>query len=186
MEKYLAALKAEGKSARTMNHHLTTAKSFFNWAVEGERLAANPLGEGRRSKIKRQRERNDRRRQRRAASVEELQALFTSPLAVKRGRHHIYIACYWTGLRRGEASKITWADVDLGTRRIYVPADVSKAATDDAISTSITTEAGGAAHAQRADRKMRPRTIPTDTDLTLPDVLNRPPIPRTILALTLT
>lgn len=74
------------------NHEHSTgsvSKYTRHGIARRDRLPANPLGTGRRPKVRRQKvTKDDRRRKRRAATADELAALLATPIAVKRGRHH--------------------------------------------------------------------------------------------------
>ena len=70
LEKYLAAKTREGVSARTRNLDRTSLVAFCNWALETERLTANPF-----LKVKRANEEADRRKVRRALAESELARL---------------------------------------------------------------------------------------------------------------
>jgi integrase len=128
------------RSARTKNTYTIAAKAFLNWAVQTERIMANPL-----MRIPRADENADRRRQPRAFSPDELVRLLDAarrrPLveALKfnrgwrkgqrgarirpetrtkfetlgRERALIYKTLFLTGLRLGELSAIRICDVVL-------------------------------------------------------------------------
>ena len=70
VERWLLARTREGMGARTRNTYLQSLMGFCRWCVESERLPDNPL-----KRIKKANESQDRRRQRRALSVEELRRL---------------------------------------------------------------------------------------------------------------
>jgi len=102
----LRQLKAEGRAARTHNHHLTLASGFLRWCVKMGRLDHNPA-----DPISPLNEQRDRRRVRRALTEEEVERLLGA--AEQRGRKAWYLVALLAGLRRGELGRIKWADVDL-------------------------------------------------------------------------
>lgn len=115
---FLREIRANGKSARTVNQHQTTIVAFLNWCVERERLGRNPA-----SRLKRLDESGDQRRKRRAATEEELAALLA---AAPLNRRTVYLVAAMTGLRRGELGKLVVSDVDLQARTLTVRREVSK------------------------------------------------------------
>ena len=112
VEGHLRALKAEGKSARTVNERRKEAVAFVNWAVRAGRLDSNPL-----RSIKKESEELDRRRVRRELTEGELQRLF----GTSGDFRPFYVTAAFTGLRRGELCNLTWGDVDLEERVLSVP-----------------------------------------------------------------
>lgn len=130
IERYMMKMKEAGRAPRTINHHLKAAKAFFNWCVAEDRLSINPIA---RVKRHEERGRHNRRMLRRAATRDEFEALIRVPEAVRRGRHHVYIIAYWTGLRRNELRQLQCRDVDLEHRQIVLPAHVDKARKENQI-----------------------------------------------------
>ncbi len=112
----------KGLSARSVNQHRATAVAFLEWCVATSRMADNPL-----KIVPVLDERKDRRRIRRALSVEELAGLAN----VTEHYRPVYIIAAYTGLRRGELRKITWADLDLDAAHLRVRVGVGKAARED-------------------------------------------------------
>ncbi len=105
VERVLETLEAGGATASYRNKFITRAKAFVRWALpEGH---PNPLG-----RLRRIRERGARRtRERRPASLLELQALFGVGLPAHRVL--AYALAAFNGLRRNEAARLTWEHVNL-------------------------------------------------------------------------
>jgi integrase len=145
VESYLAFLTKSGKSAKTRNHYLSAFRTFVNWCIDKGVIQADPL-----RKIKTLNVEKDRRRVRRALTLDEATRLvdaarrrpverakyFTHHEGLKLadedrerfGRKH---ALMWkmmmmTGLRRGELRGLQWADVDLDGGWLTVRASVAK------------------------------------------------------------
>jgi integrase len=83
----IGRMKAAGRSARTCNSYLTAVKSFLNWCAESDRIDEVPRGL---KKSDRFNEKDDRRRVRRALSVDELARLLAAteagpPIVAIRG-----------------------------------------------------------------------------------------------------
>ncbi len=135
-ERWLAARAADGMGARNRNCHRSAMLAFARWLVLTRRLVANPF-----ERVAAANERVDRRRVRRALSVEELERLFEAArvrplhdaLYRNRGegpaqlseatRQHladlgeqralIYKTLVVTGLRLGELRSIRVSQVNL-------------------------------------------------------------------------
>ncbi|MFZ4576082.1 MAG: site-specific integrase, partial [Phycisphaerales bacterium] len=112
----------KGLSARSVNQHRATIVAFVQWCVDSNRAPDNPL-----RIVPKQDERKDRRRIRRALSVEELGRL----VGVSDRYRPVYTIAAYTGLRRSELAKITWGDVDAAARQLRVRVGVGKAARED-------------------------------------------------------
>jgi integrase len=138
------------RSARTKNTYVIAAKSFCNWAVETNRLVANPL-----ARLKRADEKSDRRRVPRALTPEEIQRLIDAArrrpldeaMRINRGwrrgqplarirpetraklerlgqeRALAYKVMALTGLRLGELSAVRVCDVVLSGARPHIVLD---------------------------------------------------------------
>ena len=126
--------KKEGASARTTNVYCDRLHAFVRWAVKTGRLETDPL-----VGMTRRNERKDRKRTRRPLTPEEIaklmDAAYRRPLEQQvlghRGkkltdeqrrlmgeeRRLIYALMFYTGLRVGEVSKVTWADIELESDR---------------------------------------------------------------------
>jgi integrase len=70
LERWLTRREKDGASARTRNTYLAAILAFANWCLEGNRLVANPFARIAKA--------NDRRRNRRAITEEELLRLLDS------------------------------------------------------------------------------------------------------------
>ena len=106
VERALASLRLEDRSARTVNHRRASALAFVNWCVKTGRLEANPIG-----RLGKLDESRDRRRIRRALTDEELTRLMA--VAEARGRKAWYLLAVLAGLRRSDLVRLTWGSVDL-------------------------------------------------------------------------
>lgn len=91
----LGRMTAAGKSPRTRNHALNALKAFARWLEDNNRIKDVPRGL---LKIEIANEKIDRRRERRAASMEEIERLFAA--AESGPDRHIY------GRTRSKHSKI--------------------------------------------------------------------------------
>lgn len=141
----------QGRSARSRNAYHTAAIAFANWLVNNSRLTSNPFG-----KIPKANLEADRRRQRRAFTPEELQALMRAaqdapesplgraankpgqrikPVLSGRDRAEVYAILAGTGLRVGELGKLRVGDIRLDDRtpHIELPARITKNSQDDSI-----------------------------------------------------
>jgi integrase len=126
---WLADEKRNGRSARSMNTYHTSLVTFCNWCVETERLNKNPF-----AKIEKANEKADKRRPKRALSVDEFRRLIdaarTAPLRPalipsnrRTGRApellsgperaEVYTVLVGTGLRVGELSQVLVKDLHL-------------------------------------------------------------------------
>ena len=104
--KALDGLRAEGRSARTINHHGMRAKAFMRWCGRTNRVSDNPLRYLPKLDVER-----DRRRVRRSLTDDELARLFS--VADERGRGLWYRVAFFAALRRSDLIRLTWGDVDL-------------------------------------------------------------------------
>ena len=153
VERLLARLTAEGKSAAVRNEYRKAVVAFCNWCVSDRRLVTNPL-----AGIPKANEKADRRRQRRALTADELRRLLDvsrrrpmlEAMTVRRGKRKgeryadlreetkarlerlgreralIYKTLVLTGLRKGELASLTVGQLDLDGPTPYVvlrPAD---------------------------------------------------------------
>ncbi len=128
VESYLKKLRSDGLSVRRSNGYLTALKSFCRWMVDTRKASENPL----RGLVKLN-ERTDVRRQRRAATVDELRKLIATTadsgeLLGMGGpeRSLLYRFCAETGLRANEARSLTAGDFDFKRLIVTVPAGYSK------------------------------------------------------------
>jgi integrase len=107
------------RSSRTQNKALGHFKAFFSWLVRTGRHDSNPPQFI--TKLKEIRVREERR----ALTKEELERLTTSEF-IPEYRRVIYRIASYTGLRRSELNSITWEDIDLERKEIYLRAKNSK------------------------------------------------------------
>lgn len=104
MNHYLAVLKREGRSGKTMNEYLGAARAFCRWCIATRRLAGDPLASV--AKVAHV----ERVYERRALTVHEAGRL----LDVAGPRRLLYLVALTTGLRRSELRFLQWADLRMG------------------------------------------------------------------------
>jgi integrase len=92
---------------RTLNQYLEAARAFCRWCVKRARMASNPL-----TVVERIEESGDVRRQRRALTAEQAEALL---VAVPQHYKPVYRFLLATGLRRQEVADLVWGDVRLAS-----------------------------------------------------------------------
>jgi len=105
LERHLATMKADGRSARTVNYARATGVAFMAWLVKTAKAETNPL-----RVVPKLDESRDRRRVRRPLTDDELARLIA--VAREHGREAWYLAAALAGLRKGDLQRLTWADVD--------------------------------------------------------------------------
>jgi integrase len=106
----LAKMRKDGKSIQTTNHALAHVKAFCSWMEKDGRIAQNPLRHLAAGNV-----RVDRRRNRRALTVEEISAVLAaarnSPRVIEGldgdARHALYLCAVRTGFRAKELSSLT-------------------------------------------------------------------------------
>ncbi len=145
IERYLAELVAQGRSARTHNYYATAVKGFGRWLVDYEYLVRNPAG-----MVRMLDEAKDSRRPSRALTVPEAEALVA---AARGGRRLLYRLRLRTGLRCLEASRLRWGDVDLKGRTLTLRAEATKNGKADAL--PLTDDLCDELAAAQADRLRR-------------------------------
>jgi len=99
----------------TVNRYIALLKSMFNRAIEWEFQDFNPS-----IKIKKFKENNESPRSLCKEEIERLYAQLDDKLLM------IVKFALGTGMRRNEIHSLTWQDVDIQTRKIYVRAEVAK------------------------------------------------------------
>ncbi|MCA8994637.1 MAG: tyrosine-type recombinase/integrase, partial [Planctomycetaceae bacterium] len=90
MERWMLAAEKSGMGARTRNRHLSAISAFANWCVLSRRLMANPF-----VRVQKANEKVDKRRQRRALTLDEIRRLIAAAmkrpldeaLMIRRGRN---------------------------------------------------------------------------------------------------
>lgn len=105
-ERALKILHAEGRAARTINHRGGSVRAFLEWCVDTNRMGSNPLRH-----LPHLDEESDRRRRRRALTIEEVGRLLA--VAEPRGRKLWYLLALYAGLRLSDLKRLRWADLDL-------------------------------------------------------------------------
>jgi integrase len=103
----------------TINEHISHATQCLEWAVTMEMIEKNPLA--RLKKLK-----NERRRYRRALSLEEFYALRLAAGDWWRGIVELFVC---TGCRRNELRLLEWSEVDLEDRALHLPKERTKTRT---------------------------------------------------------
>ena len=114
VECFLAQQREKKMSIQTTNHYLRAIKQFTRWLVRDRRTPDNPLDHLETLNVQ-----TDRRRLRRALTVEEFEKLIqtteTGPVVQKMcgtDRAILYIISAYTGYRRGEIASVTPASFD--------------------------------------------------------------------------
>jgi len=128
MEVYLKGLRNEGLSVRRSNGYLTALKSFARWMIDTGQASESPL-----RGLRKLNEKTDVRRERRAATPDELRRLIATTATSGESfgmdgqeRSLLYRFCAETGLRANEARSLTAGDFDLDGLTVTVPAGYSK------------------------------------------------------------
>jgi integrase len=128
VEGYLKRLRSDGLSVRRSNGYLTAAKGFCRWMVDTRQASESPL-----RGLRKLNERIDVRRQRRAATPEELRKLIATTVTSGelygmdgQERSLLYRFCAETGLRANETRSLKVRDFDFERLVVVVPAGYSK------------------------------------------------------------
>jgi integrase/recombinase XerC len=124
--RHLDKLMSEGLAPRSLNRVRSNVRAFLNWCLHTGRMASHDLNK---RTVPKRNEALDRRRKRRALTVDEERRLREASLL--SGRWWTYQLVLWTGLRRGELAGLRWDDVDLEAGVLRVRAAVAKAKRDD-------------------------------------------------------
>ena len=115
VQSYLAERRRVGLSIQTSNFYLQAMKQFCRWLISDRRTADSPLAH-----LKGQNVKLDRRHDRRALELEELQRLLKAALAGPK--HHqmtgqeramLYKMAVNTALRANELATLAWTSLDL-------------------------------------------------------------------------
>jgi integrase len=116
VESYIRVKLREGKSRKTIDHHLGLLSSMFRFAVKRGFVRINPVDAAERPR--QQRTEADIR----YLSIEELEAVLraTPDDALGRMERVLYLTAAMTGLRRGELVALRWRDVDWASGVIRV------------------------------------------------------------------
>jgi integrase len=103
--------RQRGKAPKTLNDYLASLSGLLRWMERNERLEKNPL------RLVQKVQTNGRQvRHRRAFTHEEMQRL----LAIAGTRKVVYLAAVYTGLRRGELSKLLKTDLHLDASQPFM------------------------------------------------------------------
>jgi integrase len=128
VEAHLKRLRDEGLSVRRSNGYLTVLKSFSRWMIDTGQASESPL-----RGLRKLNEKTDVRRERRAATPDELRKLIATTAASGElygmdggERSLLYRFCAETGLRANEARTLTVGDFDLDALTVRVRAGYSK------------------------------------------------------------
>jgi integrase len=138
----LAEMRADkdgkrGISAQTSNFHLSALKQFCRWMVKHQRALSNPIAHLESLNVK-----VDRRRDRRALSVDEVKRLLNATAAGPdrygmpgSERRLVYLLALETGLRSNELRSLTRASFHLGDKSptVTVAAGYSKRRREDTL-----------------------------------------------------
>ncbi len=116
IERWVAELKASGKSSSTIRQVYTVLRAILDTAVRDKLLALNPAAEVSRPRV--------HRTEAGHLTPEELRALL---VAAETTRYRpLFALLANTGLRRGEALALRWADVDLKNHTLRIGATLSR------------------------------------------------------------
>jgi integrase len=128
VEAFLNRLRNQGLGARTYNAYLKSAKTFCNWVIACGYATQSPL-----AFLRTINEQVDRRRERRALSVEETCRLLKTTAGAEEThgmtgheRCLLYRLAIETGLRANEIRSLTKASFDLDACTVTVVAGSSK------------------------------------------------------------
>jgi integrase len=128
VEAYLKGLRDGGLSVRRSNGYLTAFKSLVRWMTDTGQATESPL-----RGLRKLNEKADVRRERRAATPDELRKLIATTAASGESfgmdgpeRSLLYQFCAMTGLRANEARSLTAGDFDLDGLTVRVRAGYSK------------------------------------------------------------
>jgi len=125
VEEFLAEQRRGGTSPRTSNYYLGALKQFGKWLVQSRRFPSNPWEHVRPAKV------TSLKRQRRAATVDELRKLLTVAYSGKKyrlsgpDRAMLYLVAIQTGLRASELASLTVSSFDLDSERPSVRVDAA-------------------------------------------------------------
>ena len=104
-----------GRSIKTSNHYLGSARTFCNWLVNHERMEKNPF-----RSVKPLNANLDLRHSRRAISEQEFELLLKAAATGRsvegisgKDREMLYILAAWTGFRRKELASLRTKDLQL-------------------------------------------------------------------------
>lgn len=181
VERFLAKKRRAGLAVRTTNFYLKALQQFCRWMREADRASSLPL-----AKLKPLNAELDRRRVRRALTIEELVSLIqTTAAAPTRGRTAgperalIYQLAAETGLRANEIRTLTRASFDLDgdTPTVTVKATYSKHRDEDVLPLRMELAAKLAAHLATKLPAARAFYVPLLTAKMLQADLERAEIP---------
>ena len=128
VERFLKSLRDDGLSVRRSNGYLTALKGFCRWMVDTGQATESPV-----QSLKKLNEKADVRRQRRAATPDELRKLIAITIEGPERfgmsgpeRALLYRFCAETGLRANEVRTLTAGAVDRDALTVTVRAAYSK------------------------------------------------------------
>jgi len=115
VEHYLADRKRQGLSIQSSNFYLQSIKQFCHWLVSDQRTGDNPI-----QHLKGQNTNTDRRHDRRALELDEIEKLLRAVrcsskshnMTVKQ-REALYTLALSTGLRASELARLRWSSLNL-------------------------------------------------------------------------
>jgi len=117
VQAFIGKLKTDGYSIQTCNFYLQAIKQFCKWAVTDRRAAESPI-----ASLKGQNVRTDRRHDRRALTIEEVERLLQAAIAGPErlgmtgpDRVMLYRLALDTGFRASELRSLTAISFDLET-----------------------------------------------------------------------
>jgi len=110
VERFIAELRGKGLSESTVRQVYTVARAVGDAAVRDRLLGVNPFGQVKRPRVT--------KREASHLSAQEVRQLVD---AAEGSRYaDLFVVLAWSGLRRGEALALRWADVDYGQQTARV------------------------------------------------------------------
>ena len=111
------------------------SRSFCEWCVSEGYIAFNPMAGLRLPRLSKSEKLAQEGSALRALTDDEIRALWTAT-AVPTSFHNLVRLCLATGLRKGEAARLRWSDIDFKAGKIAVPGAHTKTGTPHMVALS--------------------------------------------------